>query len=207
MAAFPLFALAGAILILGYAWWSQPPRRARRALRGKARAAIGGVKHGDWAKITGVVIPLEPLLTSPIGQQACVGFRLDVESVGGAAPATSRRDACGVFGIGDDTGMVRVEGPFLLGLAATGELSTIRPSLLDLAEAAGAPPLVLPAEPGFAYREALLKPGDRVTVFGLASREPDPTEHALRSAPVVLRMRGSTAQPVIVAAADEPTSA
>jgi len=204
MAAFPLFALAAAIVILGYAWWSQPPRRARRALRGKAQAAIGEIKHGDWVKITGVVDALDPLLTSPIREESCIGFRLDVERVDGSAAVTFRREACGAFAIVDATGMVRVEGPFLLGLAAEGDLSTMRPRLLELLEAAGAPHLGLASYRGFAFREALLRPGDRVTVFGLTFLEPDPNEHAVRSSPLVLRMRGSARQPVVVAAAEEP---
>jgi len=48
----------------------------------------------------------------------------------------------------------------------------------------------------------LLRPGDRVTVFGLTFLEPDPTEHGVRTSPLVLRMRGATGQPVVVAAAD-----
>jgi|SRR5437762_2267451 len=203
MATFPIFALAAAFLILGYAWWSQPPRRARRALRGKAVAAITAIKHGDWVKITGDVMALAPLLTSPIREQACIGFRLDVERVDGSAPVTFKREACGAFAVADDAGMVRVEGPFLLGLAAAGDFSTMRPRLLDLLEASGAPRLELASYRGFAFREALLKPGDRVTVLGLTFLEPDPTEHAVRSSPLVLRMRGSPRQPVVVAAAEE----
>jgi hypothetical protein len=203
LATFPLFAVAAALLILGYAWWSQPPRRARRALRGKAQAAIAAIRHGDWVKVTGVVTPLLPLLTSPIREEACVGFRLDVERVDGSAPVTFRREACGAFAIVDDTGVLRVEGPFLLGLAAEGDWSTMRPRLLELLEAAGAPHLGLSSYRGFAFREALLKPGARVTVFGLTFLEPDPTAHAVRSSPLVLRMRGSAGQPVVVAAADE----
>jgi len=204
MATFPIFALAAALLILGYAWWSQPPRRARRALRGKAVAAITAVRHGDWVKITGTVSALAPMLTSPVREQECIGFRLDVERVDGNAPVTFKRQACGVFAVADDTGFVRVEGPFLLGLAAQGDFSTMRPRLLDLLEASGAPHLQLASYRGFAFREALLRPGDRVTVFGLTFLEPDPTEHAVRSSPLVLRMRGSGRQPVVVASAEEP---
>jgi len=203
MATFPIFALAAAIVILGYAWWSQPPRRARRALRGKALAAIAAVKHGDWVKITGSVSPLASLLTSPIREQECIGFRLDVERVDGSAPVAFKRQACGAFSIADDTGIVRIEGPFLLGLAAAGDFSVMRPRLLDRLEASGAPHLGLASYRGFAFREALLRPGDRVTVFGLTFLEPDPTEHAVRSSPLVLRMRGSAGQPVVVAAPEE----
>jgi len=203
MATFPLFALAAAILILGHAWWSHPQRRARRALRGKPLAAITAIRHGDWVKITGNVVPLEPLLISPIREQECIGFRLDVERVDGDAPVTFKRQACSAFAISDDTGMVRIEGPFLLGIAAAGDFSTMRPRLLELLEAAGAPHLELASYRGFAFREALLRPGDQVTVFGLTFLEPDPTEHAVRSSPLVLRMRGSAAQPVVVAAADD----
>jgi hypothetical protein len=203
MATFPIFALVAAALILGYAWWSQPPRRARRLLERESSRAIADIRHGDWAKVTGAVSALSPPLTSPIHEQECIGFRLDVERVDGRSPIAFKRQVCGAFAIADDTGMVRVEGPFLLGLAADGDWATMRPRLLDLLEAAGAPHLGLASYRGFAFREAVLKPGDRVTVFGLTFLEPDATEHAVRSSPLVLRMRGSAGQPVIVARAGE----
>ena len=202
MAAFPLVALAAAVLILGYAWWSQPSRRARRALRGKALASIAEIQHGDWAKITGVAGDLAPLMTSPIREEECIGFRLDVERVDGGPPVVFVRQACGAFSIADETGRVHLEGPFLLGLEAEGEWSTMRPRLLALLESAGVPSLELASYRGFAFREALLRPGDRVTAFGLMFLEPDPNEHALRSSPLVLRMRGSASQPIVIARAD-----
>jgi len=62
------------------------------------------------------------------------------------------------------------------------------------------PTLQLASYRGFAFREALLQPGDRVSVLGLAFLEPDPAAPAagFRSAPLALRMRGSAAQPIVV---------
>ena len=53
---------------------------------------------------------------------------------------------------------------------------------------------------GFAFREALLKPGDRVSVLGLAFVEADPAAPAagFRSPSLALIMRGSVSQPIVV---------
>jgi hypothetical protein len=200
-ATFPAFALVVAVVIMGYALWLQPRRRARRVLGRLANTPIAEIKNGEWAKITGVVSVRAPLLTSPIAERECIGFRLDVERVDGTHSTVFERQACGAFTIADDTGQVHVDGPFLLGLDAQGDWSTMRPRLLALLDAAGVPTLQLASYRGFAFREALLQPGDRVSVLGLAFREPDPAAPAagFRSPPLVLRMRGSVTRPIIVA--------
>ena len=199
-ATFPAFALVMAVVIMGYALWLQPRRRARRVLGRLVNTPIAEIKNGEWAKVTGIVSVRAPLLTSPIREQECIGFRLDVERVDGTHSTVFERQACGAFTIADDTGQVHVDGPFLLGLDAQGDWSTMRPRLLALLDAAGVPTLQLASYRGFAFREALLQPGDRVSVLGLAFLEPDPAAPAagFRSAPLALRMRGSAAQPIVV---------
>lgn len=52
----------------------------------------------------------------------------------------------------------------------------------------------------YVYREGRLKPGDRVSVVGRASLEIDPAgaRPGMRSPPVIVSLRGSTDDPVIV---------
>jgi hypothetical protein len=199
-------ALAVAALAMGYAWWSRPPRRARREIMPAANTPIAGVKQGERVKVTGTVAALAPLLTSPVGERDCIGFRLDVERVDGAFPTVFERQACGAFSIADDTGEINVDGPFLLGLPATGNLSTMRPRLLELLAAAGAPRLELPSYRGFAFREARLMPGDRVSVVGRAFLEPDPAAPAagFRSPSLALRVSGSVSEPVVIVDDEAP---
>jgi hypothetical protein len=179
---FPVYALAVGVAVMAYALWAQPRRRARRLLRRAAGTPIGAIKHGDWAKVTGVVSALAPLLRSPVSEQDCIGFRVDVERAEDGRPAVLEPQACGAFSITDDTGAVDVEGPFLFGLDTEGEHT--------------------------AFRQALLKPGDRVTVVGQAFLEPDPRTNAIgvRSPPLALRMIGSTHQPIVIADADRRIS-
>ena len=192
--------LAVAALAMGYAWWSRPPRRSRREILPTANTPIAGIKQGERIRITGTVSALAPLLTSPVGEQDCIGFRLDIERVDGAYPTVFERQACGAFAIADDTGEICVDGPFLLGLPTTGELSTMRPRLLELLQAAGVPRLELPSYRGFAFREALLLPGDRVSVVGRVFLEPDPAAPAagFRAPSLALRVSGSVSEPVVL---------
>jgi hypothetical protein len=193
-------ALAVAALAMGYAWWSRPPHGARREIIPAVNTPIAGIKQGERIRVTGTVSALAPLLTSPVGEHDCIGFRLDVERVDGAYPTVFERQACGAFSIADGTGEIHVDGPFLLGLPARGHLSTMRPRLLELLAAAGVPRLELPSYRGFAFREALLCAGDQVSVVGRAFLEPDPAVPAAghRVLSVALRLSGSNGEPVVI---------
>ena len=199
-ATFPAFALVVAVVIMGYALWLQPRRRAAACAgaagehtdrRDQERRVGEGHRDRQHAGAAADVADR---------RAGCIGFRLDVERVDGTHSTVFERQACGAFTIADETGQLHVDGPFLLGLDAQGDWSTMRPRLLALLEAAGVPTLQLASYRGFAFREALLQPGDRVSVLGLAFLEPDPAAPAagFRSAPLVLRMRGSVSQPIVV---------
>jgi hypothetical protein len=193
------FALSVAVAV-GVALWSRSSGRFGRGLTRARRILIANVKEGERVRVTGTVSALAPLYTSPIGERDCIGFRLDVERVDGGYPTVFERQACGSFSITDDTGAISVDGPFLLGLPATGDLSTMRPRLLELLQAAGAPRLELASYRGFAFREVLLIPGDRVSVVGRAFLEPDPAAPAagFRSPSLALRLSGSVSEPVVI---------
>ena len=109
------------------------------------------------------------------------------------------RSGCARFAIADDTGTAFVEGPFLVGLDLDGEWSVpvtdfSRLNRLDEYETRRS------GAWAYVYREGRLKPGDRVSVVGRASLEIDPAgaRPGMRSPPVIVSLRGSTDDPVIV---------
>jgi hypothetical protein len=211
-------AIAGSAVATGAAsliaaWWMEPHRRARRALRGVEEVPIAAVKPGVRARVTGVVSARGPLISSPVGQHPCIGYRLDVDTrVSGRTDARRRilqQQDWDVFWIEDATGKAAVDGPFLIGLDPDdGGWADLPPSLFAFLEENDIRPatrrLVGP-EVEFRFSETLLKPGDRVTVLGRASLELDPAAQtgASRRPPMLCHLRGSKRQPVVVADADE----
>jgi len=194
------------VLGLGYRGWPDARSRALSALRRAPNVAIAEIEDGRWAKITGVVSALGPPMTSPFSDQPCIGFRLLVESVKpGLAPGVLAQEECGAFSIEDDTGKVYVDGPCLFGLDAEADWAIVPPDrrryVEDALAKAGLPIAGTLYGLGYAFREAVLKPGDRVSVLGLVSFEPDPTEPAagFRSPSIRAHLRGSKEEPVVVA--------
>lgn len=212
-------AIAGSAVATGAAslvaaWWMEPNRRARRALRAVPEIPIGAIKPGMRARVTGVVSARGPLISSPVGHHPCIGYRLDVDTrVSGRTDPRRRilrQQDWDVFWIEDGTGRAAVDGPFLIGLDPDdGGWADLPPSLFAFLEENGIRPatrrLVGP-EMELRFSETLLKPGDRVTVLGSASLEVDPAGQsaASRRPPMLCHLRGSKRQPVVIADADEP---
>jgi hypothetical protein len=194
--------VAAGLLIQTYRWWSGPRGRARRALGRIERVPIAELEHGVWAKVTGVVSPLERTLTSPIGQHACLGYRLEVEQMTGRTyPLVLELEECVAFSIADDTGRADVDGPFLLGVDFPSERLTVPRRSLGVLTGAGIETSGIFLERRFVYREALLRPGDRVSVMALVTVELDPTvrPEGFRSPPLAARLRGTVKQPIFIA--------
>src|SRR5262245_32692572 len=109
--------VAGLALAAGLAWSLQPANQARLAFGRAEDRPIADLKHGEWAKVTGVVTAAGPTLTSPIGGYECIGFRLEVTRPDRQIlSVVLRKEACQPFSISDETGKAHVEGPFFLGL-------------------------------------------------------------------------------------------
>ena len=178
------------LLLLAEGRFRAARRRWRRREVWRARRVpIADLEHGQRAKVTGgIVAGRDPMMTAPIGDDECIGYRI-VESV--KDRDTDRvvmdKGACGAFILRDDTGKARVDGALLVE--------------------------VEPRE-GFRWHlgtterrgyQRLLKPGDRVTVFGRALLEADPdgTSMAVRSPPLMARCSGSKGDPVIIVDADD----
>lgn len=178
----------------------EPRERARRGFARSKSTPIGKIKEGQWVKVTGTVGAIGPTMTSPISRRACIGFWSEVDSVDQNSVVTKKDGRCGAFSVADDTGQVIVEGPFLLAFEIEQEWSPVPAEHVQLLERIG-----LRLEGAGRIREALLQPGDRVSVFGLAFLEPNPAVPAagFRSAPLVRHMRGLDRTPIILGPAEE----
>jgi hypothetical protein len=197
----PVLFMAGVVVVNTYRWWSDPRNHARRVLRRAKTTPIGGIKEGQWVKVSGIVEAIGPPLTATVSERRCVGFRVVVERLKRGYPVIFRREDCGAFSIADDTGIAVVEGPFVFGLDWENDWSTVSQEGLGSLEQAGVSTEGLFLRRRFAFREALLMPGDRVSIRGLVHFEPDPTEPAagFRSPAFRAHLRGSEAEPVVVA--------
>ena len=200
--------IGGILLLTGVAWAIDPADRALAALRRAKDTPITALKHGEWARVTGVVSAAAPTLTSPIGEDECIGFRLEVTGpdqnvlstvIQHTVSTVMRRGTCQPFSISDETGKAHVDGPCFLGLDF-GDFIAVPEDRLSFLEEAGVPTSGFLFDRRFAYREVLLRPGDRIQHLRARFLEPDPTVPAagLRSPPLVARIQGSDDQPIIV---------
>ena len=177
-------------------------RAPRRALERAKTAAIASLQQGELTKITGVVAPREAMLASAVGKESCIGYSTAVESAtgGGAWRPVLNPAACASFLVTDESGTAVVEGTIVI-LHPDGGWETAPASLLPRKDdgrslASQAPTL----ETRSRYREILLKPGDRVSVFGRAKMEIDPAgRSSFRDPPMLNHITGSDDAPVIVA--------
>ena len=176
-------------------------RSRRRALERARPLAIAGMPEGERVKITGVVGARESLITSPAGHR-CIGFRLVVQRGSNTLEELARREDCRSFSLTDETDTVVVDGPFLLSLDVDdGAWTNPPPSLIALLEEEMGKKAwrFISEDSGVRFQEALLKPGDRVTVVGRATMEIDPAARGShRDPPMINHIRGSEKEPVVV---------
>jgi hypothetical protein len=192
----------GGVLAIQAAFWGAGPRmRGRRLLRKARNVPIAEIKDGEWVKVTGTAGAIGPVGTSLVGGRTCIGFQLQVQRLGRNGGIILRRGECPAFSITDDTGTVDVDGPFLLAIDWDHGWSIVTADRMRILRDCGVETRGLIFWRRFAYREALIQPGDRITVLGLASFEPDPAEPPtdLRSPALKIHLRGSGNQRVILA--------
>jgi hypothetical protein len=107
------------------------------------------------------------------------------------------RSACATFALSDGRVEAVVEGTLLLGLDPDdrGDIwANQPPALFTLLEEAGVPLTGLfGRDKQFRFREALLEPGDRITVLGRAFVEPAPAgaRHGFRAPPMRCAFKGT----------------
>jgi len=212
----PVLEIVGATAaVTAYAlkWWFEPRRRARRALAAAREVRLADVKDGDRPRVTGVARALRHSLTSPVGRRPCIGFRMVIEE---RSPGDNdwrvvlERSACIPFGLEDGSAQAVIEGPFFLGLDADdrGDIwANLPPTLFALLEEAKIPLTgMFGRDKAFRFREALLVPGDRVTVLGRVFVEPEAggVREGLRGPPMRRAFKGFPGEPVVVADVEEP---
>lgn len=210
----PLLEIVGvsAALVYGLRWWFEPRRRARRALAAAREVRLADVKNGDRPRVTGIARPLEHATSSPIGRRPCIGYDLVVEE---RAPGDNdwrvalERSSCAPFALVDEGARAVVEGPFMLELDPDdrGDIwANLPPALFALLEEARVPLTgMFGRDKAFRFREALLAPGDRVTVLGRVFVEPQPggLRDGFRAPPMLCAFKGGPGEPVVVSDADE----
>jgi hypothetical protein len=170
--------------------------RGRERVLVTTAAQLGDVRAGERVRITGVARALDHLTSAPIGGQPCIAFRLLVE-----APAWRRvleRSDCVRFLLVDADSAVVVEGPFRLLLHTDYDWEFGHDVQRRLAELVATDSHEAGVRSqSYRYFEALIRPGDRVTVEGFASAAiaAAGTRAGLRAPPMRYALRG----------ADEPT--
>jgi len=144
-------------------------------------------------------------LTSPLLERSCVAYRLVVEEPGWH-PVLDRA-ACAPFLVQDGDITVSVRGPFTVFLGAEYEwdfgnevqarIARVVDGLADHGREAPDDEIY---SRNYRYFEALIRPGDRVTVEGFASLAVHPAgERAgLRAPPLLHSLSGTSERPVIV---------
>jgi hypothetical protein len=199
---------------VGYAvaWWMQPQRRARRALESARGKRLCEVRHGDRVRVVGLVRRLRKALVSPVTGRACIGYRYVIEERAGAGGdwrVVAQESTCATFGLVDEGVEAIVEGPFLFGLDFDdrGDVwSNLPPGVFRVLESARVPLSgPLGGEKEFRFREAVLRPDDRIMALGDISIEVDPAgrREELRGPPLARRIRGTPQEPVALADAEE----
>ena len=201
---------------VGYAiaWWMQPQRRARRALARASAKRLWEVRHGDRVRVTGVVRRLRETVMSPVTERNCIGFRYVIEerASGGDWHVVAEESMCVDFELVDESVEATVEGPFLFGLDFDdrGDVwSNLPPGLFGVLErqhvSLSGP---LGGEKEFRFREAVLRPEDRIMVLGDISIEVDRAGRRadFRGPPLACKIRGTFDDPVALADADEDSA-
>jgi hypothetical protein len=201
---------------VGYAlaWWMQPQRRARRVLERARCKRLCDVRDGDRVRLTGVVRRRRETVVSPVTGRACVGFRYVIEAraAGGDWSVVAEESRCVPFGLVDEGVEATVEGPFLFGLDFDdrGDVwANLPPGLFGVLERARVPLTgPLGGEKELRFREAVLRPGDRIMALGAVSIVVDPAgrREELRGPPLARKIRGTLADPVALADADEDSA-
>jgi len=202
---------------VGYAlaWWMQPQRRARRVLEQAPGKRLWDVRDGDRVRLTGVVRRLRETVVSPVTGRRCVGFRYVIEersSSVGDWHVVAQESTCVAFELVEEGFEATVEGPFLFGLDFDdrGDVwANLPPGLFGVLERARVP-LSGPfgGEKEFRFREAVLRPDDRIMVLGVVAIEVDRAgrREELRGPPLARKIRGTAEDPVALADADEDSA-
>jgi hypothetical protein len=220
-----MVAIMGGSAVVGWLI-SQPGVTARRRARRRKlmripETAIAAVKHGDMVRLKGRAVACAPLLTSPLSQRPCIGFRLLVDVTRGEVIADRMEFAS--FVLADDTGEALMHAPFRVDLEPhdtryllSNQLRSrgVPAALNDLVKQSGTKVTTFGMPDQILYVETLLEPGDEIIAYGRATIEP-PTDASARAPSdrgprVRCHLSGTESpsgfdKPVVIADAKEPS--
>ena len=181
----------------------------RRQIEGQQITPVSALQEGVPARIRGVLAACEPLLTSKLGGQRCVGYQ---DVIFEPAPGDLDRERDRVwertlwssFLVTDETGTVAVEGQLRLVLDPYGGPQGLPPVGYPLLAEDRVPTKGAWGPRKFQFHEMLLRVGDRVSVVGRPTRVDGAA--AGGSSPALspaYAMKGTADEPVVVMDDDE----
>lgn len=183
----PFVAIALILVIFGLVYWLAPARRLRRQISRTPRAKVSELRPGDRVKVSGTVRLLGEPLQSPVYQEACAYWQVEVSAREYSQAQEgmtwfllrTRRDQMD-FALHDETGEVRVavdHSRFAVTTAQwrASEYDTeLPPHLLRFLEEHGHP---LKDKKGrnrvFGFDEGIIGDGEAVEVLGTVEAGPD----------------------------------
>jgi hypothetical protein len=204
-AALEIAAVVGAVAAYALRRLTNP----RPALDRTPTTAIADLQEGVWSRVSGIVGAAGAPLTSPVEHQPCIGFRLLIErrALGEPWGPVIERQRCQPFRIRDASGEAAVEGPFLFGLEVDDAAWAGLPGdVYDILDKAKIRTTASRGNYEFRFSQALLKPGDRISVLGRARQQLDPSgaSAGYRSLPVAWHFKGTSRKPIALTDEDDP---
>jgi hypothetical protein len=204
--------LALDLALMAYSRRNEPDKRKvlLNRLESSRPTAIAALVEGELARITGVGAPRGALLTSPLGHEPCIGYSTVIEErdhLNGTWRRVFTSAHCGPFLVTDESGTAAVDGPVFITLDPADAAWTNLPGGVLITPAHKLLHEVASSRVGddlagreIRCQEVLVRPGERVNVFGRARMEVDPAGPAsLRDPPMLNHITGSEDAPVVVA--------
>jgi len=206
----PALLLLGLSMILGVggaSWWFTPVQRRRRRLRAALPWPIAELPEGVLGRVIGQARTLDGPLIAPLSGRRCPAHEIVLSENTHNSHRDLAGEARGVpFLLEDDSGRAVIDpagAEYALDLdrrAAGGSEHTTRPELAAMFERLGLAS-TLGTQRMISLREGVIEPGERVSVLGVAAREPDPTAAPTGyrdDAPTRLRLAGSPRYPLVI---------
>jgi hypothetical protein len=188
-------------------------RRFRRELRAAPRSSVADLPADKRGRVMGIARPFGPVLEAPLSGRRCVYYRILIASLdaGYLRELATEQDA--VTFLLEDRGRRAVIDPthatFSTGFdhestsRAAADADIMQLTLLERHALATRSFFGIDA---LLYREAIVEVGERITVVGTGTREPDPDAVAIGSyrdhAATRLWLRGSARFPLVIS--DDP---
>jgi len=182
-------------------------KAAQRSLIAMPETPIAAIKDGETVRIRGRAVARESLVTSPVSQVRCIGYRLTIDWSDSAIEGwrqITEEDGFGSLVLADDTGEAVIHPPFDIRLKPHRErlVAAASPALASLLDRNGIRPSdVFGMLRSFRCAETIVMPGDDLIAVGRATIEIDQGGRAPspRAMPVMCHLKGGD-KPVVLAA-------